>query len=240
MSKTLSLKKLTILGDSLALPRPEDGIVVDDIYSTKLAALPDMIVFNKAKISADTSLFLEAEQLYYDIYYSNSEYFILHLGICDCSPRLFTKKEKKFLSALIEIPMFTKRVNTYINNKSKERLYHTKNRMIQNVPINDFKKNYIRIIEEIKKSNPVKKIFLINIAVPGEGLIKKSYNIQHLVDNYNKIIHEISIQYNSITKLIDVNTFTSKDSNFILKDGHHINKKVHKFIYDIVANSCSG
>jgi len=154
--------KITILGDSLSLPRPSEGIAIDDTYPLKLSQSDKLIILNKSKVSADTEFFLESQQLYYDIRYSNSQYFIIHLGICDCSPRLFTKKEKKLFSILEDYSLFAKWINFYIAKKSKERLYYTKERQIQNVPLHKFQTNYVQIIEEIFKYNLTLIIFVVS------------------------------------------------------------------------------
>lgn len=226
-----NFSKVTVIGDSLSLPRPSDDVYIDDIYPTLLGMLKDVIVFNRSKKSADTELFLESEQLYYDIKYANSHYFIIHLGICDCSPRIFTKKEKRILSFLSEIPFVSPSVNKYITSKSAKRLHHTKNRQIQNVSPQEFASNYRKIIENIFESNPAKKIFFINIANPGEYLTSRSHNIASIVDKYNDIISELHNEIKDRSFLIDINAFTKKFPETILSDGHHLNKTAHQFIF---------
>ena len=231
--------KITILGDSLTLPRPGDGVNIDDPYPLKISQSGKLIVLNKSQISADTDLFLENQQVHYDIRYANSQYFILHLGICDCSPRIFTKKEKKLLVVFEDIPLLKRLINLYIAQKSKKRLYYTKRRQIQNVSIDRFGKNYSNLINEILKYNSLKKIYIVNILQPSDALISRSFGLDKLVKLYNAKIDEICKTYSAHIHLIDLYAYTKENPGIILNDGHHFNKQGHDFIYQqIIKNIC--
>jgi hypothetical protein len=118
-------------------------------------------------------------------------FFVIQLGIVDCAPRLFSKKAKKRLETLSGIPVLRRFAYRYIRYKSKNRLKFTKKKQIQEVPSEQFDLNIRSIIEKIKNNNPIKKIWLINIAYPGDHLQNRSYGILEVINRYNMILKKI-------------------------------------------------
>lgn len=231
----MSFTKIAILGDSLALPRPGDGLCVDEIYPTLLAMEPGFLVFTKAKSSADTDFHTEAEQIYHGIKYLDCDYHIVHLGICDCSPRIFTKFEKTFLQMMIETKVLARLAHIVIGLRSRARMYHTKRRMIQCVPIARFRANMAKIIGTALENPALKKIILINIAAPGPHLTERSYGVAGIIDQYNRAIAEIAASYApGRVEVIDMHDFTTRNPGCILKDGHHVDASAHRFVHDAV------
>lgn len=225
--------KITILSDSLARCRPLENQFWEDVYPGLLALDNRFFVFDKSKISADSSVFLERENLYFDIKYANSEYFILHLGICDLSPRLFTKKQKLLMKLLEDYPFASRIINRWIAYKSKHRLQLTKEKKKQNVNIDDYEKNIREIAREIRESNPkLRKIFFVNVLHPGLYLIEKNHGILDEIAKYNQKINNICNDHRDICVCIDLYRYTCENKDVVLEDGHHLNNKGHFFIYN--------
>lgn len=238
MSNVSKFSKITILGDSSQAPRPENGVMIDDTYPLLLANIGDYIVLNKSKISADTSFFLTNESLTYDIKYAKSTYFIINLGICDCSPRIFTSKQRKLLEAFAQYSVFNKLIMAYISKMSKNRLYFTKKHQIQNVSVAQFRSNIEKIISEIKLHNEAKKIFIINIIEPSSELAERSFGLKSNISIYNQCLLDICALHKDITHLIDINSFTKQNPEVVTQpDGHHYDKRGHKFIYQKIRHA---
>ncbi len=227
------MNKITILGDSTTLPRPQDGVTIDDTYPLLLAE--HAVVLNKSAISADTDYFLESRQLHYDIKYANSEYFVLNLGICDCSPRIFTKREKKLIDLLLDFKATNCLARYYLNRLSQNRLHHTKKRQIVNVQLNRFEQNIREIIKTISDSNPIKTIFIVNVLDPSAELDARSYGLKNLVSQYNQVLSDIANSSDTLVKIVDIYSFTKEKPETITPDGHHFKKEGHAFVYNEIS-----
>jgi len=85
---------ITILGDSLDMPRLNENILYKDTYAYKLDSLlgNDYLVINRSRRANTILEQANRQNINDDILSSESEYFIIHLGIVDCAPRLFSKK----------------------------------------------------------------------------------------------------------------------------------------------------
>jgi len=218
--------KITILGDSLALKRPWEGIDEKDTYASKLTN--HGIIVNKSRY-ANTS-FKQLKRIKSDISKSNSDIFIIQLGIVDCCPRIFTYRQQRFLSLLnIFCPKFVK---FYTDKKSQNRYEKTRRKKIIFTLPNQYKNNMENIINKIKFYNKPKKIFLVNIAYPSDSLKEKNYDVQNQIIQYNKILGTFQ---NELITIIDLYLFTKNNPNSLLGD-EHISIKGHNYLVDIIQN----
>jgi hypothetical protein len=139
-------KRIVILGDSLSMPRPNEGIILEYTYSYLLNKSFEVI--NKSKRVNDTKLQILEQNILDDIDYLNPD-IIIYLGIVDCAPRLLSRNESRLINIL---PNKLRKI--IINFLSKYRLFFTKLRNIQYVNMNSFKKNTELLLNLcIKKNN---------------------------------------------------------------------------------------
>lgn len=216
--------RVVILGDSLAMPRPDEGVGYEDTYSylifkdiSKWGWVGEVI--NRSKRANDTQYQAHFQNIADDILLLQPTHTIIHLGICDCAPRLFKKLEQKILN---KIPMKIR--DKIISFFSKRRKLVTKFRQITYVDIKSFEKNLLHIINNAKSVNS--KIVLIGIKDTSKENIEKSYKFKEKIDSYNEIIKKIALA-NQI-EIIDANTF----SGGLLSGGIHIDKYMHKYLYE--------
>ncbi len=223
---------LTILGDSLSLRRAENEIFEKDIYSFLLQEKIKNTIFiiNKSQANNTSEIQNSFESFICNIKGAQSRFFVIQLGIVDCAPRLFKKRTKQILDLLSGIPIIRNLSSYYIKYKSANRLKITKRKLIREVSPKQFDSNIRSIIEKIKNNNPIKKIWLINIAYPGDYLQNRSFGIIEIINEYNAILEKIRKDNKTLIDIIDVYSFTSSNPSFILPDGHHITVDVHKFI----------
>jgi len=213
-------KRIAILGDSLNMPRPDEGIEYENLYSFLLIK-EGYHVINKSKRANDTNLQTKSQNLLDDIVFLRPNVLIVHLGIVDCAPRIFRRYEQKIINYL---PLLLKK--NIIKLCSKYRYFITKYRKITYVNEKEFEENLIKIIETAKDF--VEKIIIIKILNTSEENNKRSYGFYNNILNYNKIIEKISNKYDCI-KIIDPNLFEKKG---LLSDGIHINKDLHQFLFE--------
>ena len=227
------MELFTVLGDSLAIVRPDNNITEEDLYSYKIQeSLLNTYVLNKGIKNNNSTKENNKEAFIYNIKAAKSKYFSIQLGIVDCSPRLFSDKTKLIFRLITElkIPILKNLIKFYISYKSKHRLHLTRKNNKVEVKVEDYKLNLQSILNKIEDNNPVKKIFLINIAYPGEILISRSHGILNNIKTYNNILIELRESNKELVEIIDVYTFTKNNKHVILEDGHHYNTEYHNFI----------
>jgi len=219
--------KIIILGDSLALKRPWEGIDEKDTYAYKLTN--HAAIINKSRYANTT--FKQLKRIKPDVSEVKADIFVIQLGIVDCCPRIFTYRQQLFLS-LLNI-FFPKLVNFYTNKKAKNRYEKTRKRMIVYTTQNQYRNNMQKIIDAILLYNKPKKIFLVNIAYPSKSLKEKNYDVQNQIIQYNNILSGFQ---NELVSIIDIYSFTKNNPDSLLGD-EHISTKGHDFIADIIKGS---
>lgn len=207
-------KSITILGDSLSMPRKKDGIAYENTYSCMLKNY-NFDVINRSRRANDTSKQCELLNISDDILDYDSDIYIIHLGIVDCAPRVFTRRESKVISLLPNF--FRKLILKFV---SKFRRIITKYRKITYVNSKKFQENLDFILKYLRN----KKVILINILDTNELNIERSFGFDTNIKNYNKIIE--SFKKNENITLIDSNSLPC--SKKLIEDGIHISKEMHK------------
>ena len=216
------LTRVSILGDSLSMPRPSEGIVYESTYPFLLAENGYEVIC-KSKRANDTKIQSVKQNILDDVLFLNPEIVIIHLGIVDCAPRLFKRREIRLLNLL---PI---RVRTIvINFFSKYRYVITKTRKITYVNNVDYRRNLSKIIKDIQSEN--RKIILIKILDTNSSNLLRSFGFSENIKKYNEIIDDIAIA-------LDLDTLDPNLCNDgLLSDGIHINKKMHEYIAMKVSN----
>jgi hypothetical protein len=219
--------KIVLIADSLAMVRPTENISFNDTYAFKLAK-EGYVVIDRSYRASTTESVLKVTT--WDMFCLDSDYYILHLGVCDCAPRIFKPWEYKILDFMNCFSVLSRISNFLYHHLSSKRYYYTQKRNIQNVSYNDFCVNMQKIISLIRENNKNnKKIIINNIISPGSHWLKKSFRVLELVQLYNDFLYKLQQDFDDI-HIVDLFSFTSKNPHYVLSDGHHISKEVHDFI----------
>lgn len=222
-------KTIVVLGDSLALHRPNCNISNSDTYSFLLnEILGDFYVINKSKRA--NHIINQTSNLSDDIF-PESEYYIIHIGIVDCYPRVFSRQEHEFVNKLK--PFFLKKF--IIDFASKNRYFLTK--LFQKVFVSkkEFENKFTYLIRKILIETGVKKIYLLNIAKTPEHISYRTFNVNKNTVEYNEILSKIQKRYDRRVELIDFYSLTEKTPDLLLEDGQHIKKETHKFLAQMIS-----
>jgi len=209
-------KRIVVLGDSLSMPRP--GIDYEDTYPYLLQTKGYEVIC-RSKRGNDTNIQTLEQNILDDLIFLNPDIVVVHLGIVDCAPRLFSRKEQRVLSFL---PTYLR--NKIINFFSKRRFYFTKLRNLSYVSENKFTKNLNSLIDRIDNSR--KQIILIKILNTTSENEKKSFGFKEKINTYNDILQKLAIE-NNIT-IIDPNY--CEDS--LSEDGIHITCEMNEYLKD--------
>lgn len=216
---------ITTLGDSLSLARSEDKIYFKDTYSYLLnkSLRGKYLVLNKSKRGNTTHIQTDFQNLYDDVYTTESSYFVIQLGIVDCAPRIISKYEKEILRRF-----FSKKIqNLYIKIKSSKRRFLTKYFPNTYVSISAFEKKYEYLLTKICEQPGVNKVILINIADTNPENKRRSFNFEKNINNYNKIINSFSVKFTNNVKIFDLFSLSKIKKKVLLDDGIHISKETH-------------
>lgn len=235
------MKSTTIvIGDSLACPRPWEGIGLRDTYAYQLQELlgNEHYVINWSMGENSTQKATTEGFLRTYVRAAEAHYAIIQLGIVDCAPRLMSKFERLVGGVAVRLPVCRDLFKRYTNLKARNRLYLTKLFPMTLVSKKVFREKYHLLISEILKWNKIKKVYLINIASPGLALVTRSYGIGNNVDSYNEIINELHQIFHDKTILIDLNSQINVNQDWITSnDGHHILMPAHDWLANTIGNS---
>jgi hypothetical protein len=211
-----------IIGDSVAMPREfeKESTDIEQTWPFKLAKTFPRVHW-VTNFSGGRSLIEVPDILNRTAYYYTPSFIILCVGIVDCSYRVLTKYELKFLKLFPRISIVVRRFvkkNHYFLSK-KRKMYNTKPNKFEKIL-----KECIKICDQMNST-----LICIPILNPGENLVKKSFNIKNNVMTFNDIIRKninrkylINIENNDI----DVNDLVNKE------DGHHLNFAGHELYVD--------
>lgn len=225
---TKKLCIVTILADSLAMPRPE--LPFTDLYPYKLSVKlgKGFLVVSKARrnntLIEQTSETGEGYLIEDVVYMGESSYFIIHIGIVDCAPRIFSQREHSILERL---NMLGKPI---INFKSAHRRFFTKHFPKVYVKKDDFRTKLDLLISTIVNKTAAKKVFIINIADTNEENKYRSYGFEENLKEYDGIIASISKKYGDKVDVYDLYSITKAKPALVWEDGIHIKQAAHEMI----------
>ena len=223
---TKNLKVLCI-GDSLALPG--HGNRFEDTWFYKLQEHFTSYVFASYFKRATTMLVLVSEgggdakfpKGSDCLEFHQPDVVIIQLGIVDCAPRYL--KKSSIINKIIErMPSKLKSFSYFLIKKLTKR-------SIKKAELSpDQFHHYLEVYLNRCKKNNVKKVILINICSPDETVKQKSPDLIYAIDLYNKIIEEVSAEYNFTSV---VNPLNSNEID-IYEDGYHPNPKGNNLVYN--------
>lgn len=221
MESVLKTKRILVIGDSLAMPRVEDGVTYESTYTYLLKKMfPMCEIICRAARGNDSKKQSSNQALYDDIEVFSPDVVIMHLGIVDCAPRLFSKKQA-FVLKLLPYAI-TSRIIKFC---SKYRYLITK--LFPKVYVSKelFDSSLKKIFSAFEKINC--SVICISIASTSEKNANKSFGIVENIKTYNEILKLHCLNTNSLY----VNFYDeTKNNDFLLDDGIHINIKGHEFL----------
>jgi len=231
------LKIITIIGDSLSMVRPANEIFYRDIYAYKLQKLVNSneyhVVLRGRRRNNVLTQSLK-DNIGDDILFNNSSYIILHLGIVDCAPRLFTLMQDRILYVFTQLPFLRSVAGLIFKFQTKYRRFFTKHFPKTYVTKEEFKEKYGFIIQEIRTKVKPKKVFVINIIDTSEENKRKSFNFDRNILEYNKVLNELVSENNDLCELIDFFSVTKENENFVLDEGIHLSKSGHDYLAQLL------
>ncbi len=226
--------QVRIYADSLALPRlnfvEKNARYLSLLKKKWLTLYQDIEIIERAKGgSTITDL--------YEVYCHDNSYFgqtadvmILHVGICDCSPRPIPGILRKIIARL---PSFLKKMVIYFLHKNRAVLLKL-GLSWKHTPPKLFRKILSKWISEAALN--YKKIYVITIAPTNDYFEKHSPGWTKSINAYNDLIKNViegsntkNINLIDIHKII-INDIKNIDSYILKEDGHHLTTTAHEII----------
>ena len=218
-------KRIVILGDSLGMPRPD--IKLEETYPYLLQQkLSQAYVYAKHKRANDSAVQSQHLNLQDDLQYMDADILVIHLGIVDCAPRLFSRRQQHSLQYLKFINRFI------IAFMSKRRMFFTKHFPKVYVNIDDFEENMQKLILAGKKY--AKRVLVVNIADTTESNKQRSYGFENNIREYNRVLSCLSEKHG--VELIDFFSLTTEA--MLLDDGIHLSVEGNSVLAEILGEKC--
>lgn len=234
-----NLQIITIVGDSLSISGDIKHFSYKDTYAFKLQSLLNparyhVVLRSRIRNTVVTESF--KENLYNDILYSDSKYVILHLGIVDCAPRLFSMTGEKILHVCTMSPVLKSPAGLLIKFKSRYRRFFTKYFPKTYVSKEKFEGTYKFILQQIRAVTKPKRVFIINIADTNEKNKTRFFGFEKNIREYNGILSNLVLENADLCTLIDFFSLTKKYGNLLVKDGVHLTKRGHELLSRLLYN----
>ena len=224
--------KITILADSLGLPREDVG--ENDFFAVTYAYLLDQSL--RKRFGANAPLVIEKGMRRRTIEYvlddwneevelKKPDVLIIHVGVVDCAPRVFLRREHTFVSR-IRLRWLRERILKFAHDH-RRRIIQTRRRVY--VPLARFEKLVDEVVQRARRDN-VRLLIFVNIISPPDALEERSPGFQHNVDLYNQVLRNQT--GHSHVALVDLNGILRAEggSEELTVDGVHLNEGGHQLL----------
>ena len=221
------MKLINVVGDSLSMVRPDEGITGNQLYWYQLQRLlgPEYYVINSSHRAYDSSGLrrgVEDEIAHFRAYAA-----IIHLGVVDCWPRLFSRREKQVLQLLEQarLAFVTRKIVSFA---SARRYELTRRRPRVYVPLERFRANIEEVLSRAWEVGAAEHVFLLSILEPTDTVLQRSHGLLANVRAYNGALKSIAEACRERVSYLNLNEhFRDKRIAPLLPDGHHISAQAH-------------
>lgn len=215
MSKT----KIQIIGDSLSLKR--EGTPIEETYPHILSKKYEVI--RTCGYGKTTSDEVKIEP--------NVNYVLIHLGLVDCFPRLYSNKTKQLLDYF---PNQLRKAITFIF--SHYRYYFT--RIFPKVTTEsiDFNYNMRKLLHTINMSGA--KPIIIDIVNVSDAVAKRNFNANENIERYNDYLRRICFAFDC--ERVRLHYMTKHHPEMLHTDGQHLSKIGHIVLAGLIDDTIEG
>jgi acyl-CoA thioesterase I len=221
--------KIAILADSLALPREDVG--GDEMLEVTYPFLLDQSL--RRQFGAAAPIIFERGMRRRTIEYVLDEWneqielrkpdvVIIHVGIVDCAPRVFLRREASFV-ANIKFGWLRDRIFKFTHDHRRAIVQF---RRKVYVPLPRFERLVQQVVQKARESD-VRSLVFINIIRPPDSVEERSPGFQNNGIAYNRVLQEQT--RHPFVSLIDLNRLVHEEggSEPLMVDGIHLNERGH-------------
>jgi len=224
--------KIVIFGDSLALPREDVG--GDELLEVTYPFLLDQSL--RRQFGAAAPLIFERGMRRRTIEYVLDEWnelvelrkpqiVIVHVGIVDCAPRVFLRREASFV-ANIRFAWLRERIFRFTHDH-RRKIVQFRRKVY--VPLPRFERLVQQVVQKARATG-VQSLVFINIIAPPDSVEERSPGFQSNVIAYNQVFQEQT--KHDFVSLIDLNRMVHDEggSDTLSVDGIHLNERGHTLL----------
>jgi hypothetical protein len=217
----MAKKSIQIIGDSLSLHRKDEGILYKDTYPYILSKKYEVIRTCGYGKTTNDEIAIEP----------NCKYVIVHLGLVDCFPRLYSNKTKQ---VLCHFPNQLRKIITFIF--SHYRFYFT--RMFPRVTTEreDFYYNIQRILHYINMSGA--KPIIVDIVNVSDAVAKRNYGANENIERYNDYLSRACFIFDC--ERVRLHHMTKHYPEMLHTDGQHLSKIGHRVLAGLIDDTIEG
>ena len=227
--------RIVIAADSLALPRPKHngdipyqktyGFLLEKSLQEKF---PGSKVLNHGYRSNTIRILSEEVRLFDQILAWKPQIVLLHIGIVDCAPRIFSEIERKIVS---RIRPYSLR-DWFIQYVGKHRRFIIRNRRLRvYVSLDEFATKYKQVVEKMFAQNII--VLAVNISPTIPDVAYRSPGLSENIEKYNEAIANASYKKALLIDLYkEVHYRGAKEC--LLDDGIHLSSFGHEVLADLV------
>ena len=150
---------------------------------------------------------------------------IVHVGIVDCAPRVFLRREGAFV-ANIRFGWLRNRILKFTHDH-RRRIVQFRRKVY--VPLPRFERLVETVVQKARETN-VQSLVLVNIVRPPDSVEERSPGFQDNVTAYNRVLQEQT--KHSFVTLIDLNRIVEDEggSETLTIDGVHLSERGHALL----------
>jgi hypothetical protein len=231
---------VTVIGDSLPLPRQFQGLDLHNTYPYLLAHWLrehgcEADVWEIVQAGAPIASVLSSYDGYRTYLGQHRQGIgIAHLGVVDCSPRpvpLFVRNLISRLPGILRSPIVA-----FLHKYRVPLLRYGPGFVFTG--LKQFRNGYQKLMTLMRKD--FGHVYAINIIPPGPFFESRSPGVGRLIESYNRIIAEV-VRSNEGVTLIDIwevcQQSGAMETYVSSHDGHHLSVAGHRQILDMIGNS---
>lgn len=224
--------KIAILADSLALPREDVGgdeplevtypFLLDQSLRRRFGAAAP-IIFERGMRRRTIEYVLDEWNELVEL--RKPQIVIVHVGIVDCAPRVFLRREAS-LVANLRFRWLRNRIFRFTHDH-RRRIVEFRRKVY--VPLPRFERLVERVVQKARETK-VQSLVFINIIRPPDAAEERSPGFQRNVIAYNQVLQQQT--KHDFVSLIDLNQllYDSGGSHALTVDGIHLNERGHALL----------
>ena len=229
--------RIVIMADSLAMAREGETNIA---YEATYPYLLDQSL--RRRFPSESPMVIERAMRRRTIEYVLDEWYelvdlrkpavvVVHVGIVDCAPRVFLRRERQFVANLR--PAFLRESILHGVHRHRRRIVNMRKKVY--VPVERFTALVDQVIKRAKQSR-VRSLVMVNIITPPVEMEERSPGFVANVGVYNKILK--SHAEGGRIHLIDLDGMIKEAGGVqqLTVDGIHINETGHAMLAEAIEN----
>jgi len=232
--------KVVILADSLALPREEVGgdrcfeaaypYLLHESLRRRFGAESPMVIERGMRLRTVEAVLTDWHE---QVDLRTANIVIVHVGVVDCAPRVFLRRENAFLGRR---PKWVR--NPILKFAHNNRRWIVQKRPRVYVPLARFKRHIEEVTQKARQSNLLSLVY-INIIEPPESMEYRSPGFHKNVQLYNQVLASQATQPR--VTVIDFNKLITEagGSEKLTIDGVHLNEAGNEILAHELSNHLS-